>query len=148
MSQDTEYCINCKEWGHPTNDCVRNHSGTPQNGHSANFVNTKKTTHNEMPKDTVEELAQDVEGIVLKFEINHLRGLMTSRKTDIKEGLERLLQSQADQYEREKGEIESAYCAGITKIASELRGAGFQKTADLIDRDLETLKANPTKSTV
>lgn len=44
-------------------------------------------------------------------------------------------------------EIE-AYQVGISKIASELRKAGLNKTADKIDSDLELLKENPAVENV
>lgn len=41
-----------------------------------------------------------------------------------------------------------AYRLGISKIASELREAGFTKTANQIDHDLKILAKNPTIETL
>lgn len=102
----------------------------------------------------------DVEGVVEEFDhITYppLAGNPLQNRTDeelierhdfVVNWLRTTLTTVLTQAEEEKKREIQAYQVGISKIASELRKAGFAKTADKIDSDLELLKQNPTVENV
>lgn len=103
--------------------------------------------HNMSPENkTIEEIVEEWTPVLTQAHEYQLKAGFPSSLEELKHALKITLKKK-EQEGHERGSKETSviideYHQGISSISRALRDQGFERTADLIDRDLETLSSH------